>query len=131
MAAEDKALKVRHKPAFFQLQLHLETVGAGCAGDPAGVLGMYLRNGGQGLVNRLQTADQALVAPLAKDVHPGLGQGLAGVRLDELALVMHRLTNKMRHALGQCQPPAGLFEHVAQDPVGDGFAVNQHAIAIK
>jgi hypothetical protein len=81
--------------------------------------------------NRLQSGYQTEVASLAKAQHPVFGHGLAGARLDQDPLVFDCLANKDAHAFSRRQRPAGLLQHVAQHAVGDGLAVNQHAIAIK
>lgn len=81
--------------------------------------------------NRLQFKLQAGVAPGVKLGHPGIGQGPPGVGFDQSGLAAHGAAQKKAHALMQAQRPTGFVEHGAQHAVGDGFAIDQHAVAIE
>ena len=47
------------------------------------------------------------------------------------ALVAHRFADEHLHALGLGDRPTTFVEHLAQHTIGDGLAVDQHAIAIE
>jgi hypothetical protein len=81
--------------------------------------------------DRLQFGRQALVAPFAKSRQPRLGDGLAGVPLDQRGLVLDRFADEQAHALRRRQRPAAFGQHVAQHTVGDGFAVDEHTVAVE
>jgi hypothetical protein len=92
---------------------------------------MHGAHGLNGAFDRLQLGLQQRVAARVKRGHPGVGQRLAGVRLDARGLAAHRLANEDPHALVRRQRPAGLVQHGAQHAIGDGLAVHQHAVAVE
>jgi len=131
MPAEHAPVEIRQQPDLGQLHLHLEAVRARGAGDAPTHPEMGCRDGPVGAVDGGQLLAQGLVAAFVERGQPVVGQRPAGARRDQGALVTHRLADKGGHALGQRHRPAGFLEHVAQHAVDDGFAVDQHAVAVE
>ncbi|MDT4838276.1 hypothetical protein FQZ97_720300 [compost metagenome] len=129
--AEDALAEVRGHAGHFDLHHHLGLVSAGGACDAAGGVRVRGHDGAQRARHGLQFGAQALVAPRVEGAHPVVGERLAGFGLDARAFVAHGLADEDLHALGLAQGPAGFVEHLAQHAVGDGFAVDQHAVAIE
>ena len=63
--------------------------------------------------------------------HPGVGQWLAGVRLDARGFAAHRLADEGGHAFFGRNGPTGFVEHGAEHAVGEGLAVDKHTVAVK
>jgi hypothetical protein len=56
---------------------------------------------------------------------------VTGLRLNQGDFVLDRFADKNPHAFLRAEHPAQFFQHVAQHAVGNGLAVDQHAIAVK
>ena len=131
MAAEDALFKIAQQPKLGQHHLHLESVGAGGTGNAATVPGMdtvyrisHMRNGSE-------VARQRSVTPGTKAGQPGFGHRRAGFLLDQRRLIADRFADKLQHAFIYREPPTALGQHLAQHAIGEGFAVGQHAVAVK
>ncbi|MNT25061.1 hypothetical protein D3C72_1605660 [compost metagenome] len=78
-----------------------------------------------------QVAVQRIVAALAELVEPVLRDRGAGARLDQGQLVLDRLSGENLHGLRVRDGPAQFVEHVGQHAAGDGFGIDQDAVAVE
>ena len=88
-------------------------------------------HGIQRAVDGLQLGAQQLVAPGVETRHPFVGQRLAGARFDQRGLAAHGAADEVAHAFVDRHVPAAFGQLVAQHAVGDGLAVDQHAVAVE
>ena len=131
VAAEDALPEVRRHAGHADLHHHLGPVGTRSAGDAARRVAVRGDDRVQRAGDGLQLGHQALIAARVEGAHPLFGERLSSLGFDERALVAHRAADEMVFALGGCERPARLVEHLAQHAVGDGLAVHQHAIAVE
>jgi hypothetical protein len=109
----------------------MPAIGPRGAGDAPTRVAVRSHHHFQRSMHRLQLGAQPGITPGVERAHPVFGERLAGFGLDARALVAHRLADEDLHALGLCECPATLVEHLAQHAVGDGLAVHEHTVAIK
>ncbi|MNT49493.1 hypothetical protein D3C72_1863500 [compost metagenome] len=131
MAAEDAALEAVEQADLGQLQLDLVAVGPRSAGDAALEPRMDLADGGGRMGNGDEVAVQRLVAAGAEAAQPVVGDLEAGLGLDERRFVLHGLAGEDVHRFLGRELPAELAEHVGKHAVGDGFGIDEHAVAIE
>ena len=55
----------------------------------------------------------------------------AGARFDQRGFVLDGLADENAHRLFDAQVPAQLAEHLGEHAVGDGFGVDEHAVAVE
>src|SRR5690606_5054543 len=79
----------------------------------------------------LQLRTQARVAPRVESLQPVLGPGLARHLLDQRALVAHGAADEEALAVLGRDGPARFVQRLAQRAVGDGLAVDEHAVAVE
>jgi len=84
-----------------------------------------------GAWHHLQTCLQCLVATQPEGMQPFFGERQTCARFDFCFVIFDGFAHEVAKAFFGRHHPAALFEHVTQDGVGDGLAVDQHAIAIK
>ena len=114
-----------------QLQLDLEAVCARRASQTAAIQRMDFCHCFDHASNRLDAMRQSHIAAFAKARQPVFGERLAGAGFNQGALVLDGLANEESHAFGKRELPAEFFEHVSQHPIGDGLAVDQHAVTVE
>jgi len=131
VAAEDTVLEIRSHARHLDLHHHLGLVGPRRAGNPTRRVAVGRPHRPQRAVHGTQLGAQALVATGVESPHPVFRERSTGLGLDPRALIAHGLANEDALAFGLIQRPTRLVEHLSQHPVGDGFAVDQHAVAIE
>ncbi|MNT24514.1 hypothetical protein D3C72_1599900 [compost metagenome] len=113
------------------MQFHLAPVGARRHGDAAVQRGVQRAHGIGRAWDLSQIAVQRLVAALAELVEPIRRDRGAGARLDQRQFVLDRLSGKNIHRLRMRDAPTQFVEHLGQHSAGDGFGVDQDAVAIE
>jgi hypothetical protein len=131
MATENAPFKMRHELDMRQLHFYFESVGTRSASN--GTLSKFV-SCSNGLVRTghyLQTCLKRIVAAQSESVHPFFGQRQACACFNFCFVIFHGFAHKITKAFFAGHGPTTLFQHVSQHAIGNGLAVNQHAIAIK
>jgi hypothetical protein len=131
VAAEDPLAKAVGNADLGQLQLHLAAVRARGHGDAA-VQGHVQ---GPHRVRRAGDLDQVAVqrgiAALAELIEPIRRDRGARARFDQRQFVPDGLAREDLHGFRMRDAPAQLIEHVGQHAAGDGFGIDQDAVAVE
>lgn len=131
VAAEDVRVEQGQQAHLVQLHQHLGLVRAAGHGDLAAQQSVALAHGGHRAGDGVQMGVQPLVTQGIEGRHPGIGERLAGFALDAGGFAAHGLADEDTLALFGADRPACGVEHVAQCAQGDGFAIDEHAVAVE
>ncbi len=131
MAAEDTPFEAVENTGLRQLQFHFDAVGARRDSDASVECRVKRAHCGRRAINRHQLPIERLIAARAELHQPIRRNREAGARFDECGFIPDGLADKNLHRLFEAQMPAQLAEHLGQHAVGDGFGVDEHAVAVE
>lgn len=92
---------------------------------------MDFADGRGGVRNGQEVALERFVAAGPEGLEPVFGDPDAGLRFDERGFVLHGLAGEGVHRLFGGEVPAEFAEHLGEHAVGDGFGIDEDAVAVE